>query len=678
MKIEKIIILSIIIFVILNFISPLPLIPELKILPVILFVFFIPGYLTFKLFFNDHRSNILYKLSLIIAISLSIFIITILISYFFKLSYLQLILLISFIDLILIILPGIISYKKIPLIKERSNKDIFTVYILIIIIILTSLIAIYGLAITTDSMAEFPCIREASGQKNIIFTCPFYKNGFEYTLYKYNTLPIIYSLFSKMTGLDVIQVWYFLSILFTFTIIISFCFFIASLFNNYLLEIFSFTIFISFFCLAEGLWIFRTSPYYMIVTNFILLPNALSLFFNYLKERKKRYLLLFILLSISIGAIHLFAIFLPLLAISSYLFINLFFKDKEKIKDAILFLFPIIIFIIILIILKNLAFTPGQLETFKPQFLIKLSKNLSYIYPKYLFSPHYHIKPPFVPKKAIILAFLVLPVLFIYLKKYNWAKFLFSNMIVVPFILLNPIIPKYPDFIGKMVAFEAYKRLSQLLPIIPVLGTFVYFIFNKLRKNQLFYNKKTAYIIIIIIYLITFSYILFQPQKSLFLQFIKQKHKFKFLSPWDLNPVTNPYLPQMTFPDKNMLLAIKFIKKNIKQDSIFAANLNESMQILTFGKYYILAGFEAHIIPMNFVGSSKVQKEREEALKKILFQKGNLNETIHLLNKYTIDYILTNLNTDDKYQLKKFNNNSKYFSLIYNKDKILIYEFNNL
>ncbi len=267
MKIEKIIILSIIIFVILNFISPLPLIPELKILPVILFVFFIPGYLTFKLFFNDHRSNILYKLSLIIAISLSIFIITILISYFFKLSYLQLILLISFIDLILIILPGIISYKKIPLIKERSNKDIFTVYILIIIIILTSLIAIYGLAITTDSMAEFPCIREASGQKNIIFTCPFYKNGFEYTLYKYNTLPIIYSLFSKMTGLDVIQVWYFLSILFTFTIIISFCFFIASLFNNYLLEIFSFTIFISFFCLAEGLWIFRTSPYYMIVTN---------------------------------------------------------------------------------------------------------------------------------------------------------------------------------------------------------------------------------------------------------------------------------------------------------------------------------------------------------------------------------------------------------------------------
>ncbi|MBA7661380.1 hypothetical protein ES703_69396 [subsurface metagenome] len=165
------------------------------------------------------------------------------------------------------------------------------------------------------------------------------------------------------------------------------------------------------------------------------------------------------------------------------------------------------------------------------------------------------------------------------------------------------------------------------------------------------------------------------PKESLFIHFIKQKNKFRFHSLWDLNPVANPCLIEMTFPDNKMLRAIKFIRENIEKDSIFAADLNESMQITAFGKYYILAGIEPHIVPTNLLVSSQIQKEREESLKKILYKKDNLKETIHLLNKYKIDYILLNLNTNQKYQIQKFNKNSKYFTLIFNKDNILIYKY---
>ncbi len=585
MKTANIIIISIIVFILLNMIYPLLLIPELKILPAILFIFFIPGYLILRLFLNNHSSYILHKLSLIITLSISIFSIIIFISYFSKVSYLQLTIIISIIDSILIILSQFTKFKRIPLIKEKPGENKFTVYVLITITIFTSLICIYGPAITTDAMGTFPCLREYSAQKYISNAFPYYKNVFHLTVYKYDTLGTIFVLFSKLTGFDVIQAWYFLSILFTFAIIISFYFFVSTLFDNYLLEIFSFTVFFVFFGIIEGLWIFRTSPYYMVITNFILFPNALSLFLKYLKEKEKRYLLLFILLSVCIGLTHLMAIFLLLVSISSYFLVILFFNEKERIKKTILSLLPIIIFIIILIMLKSSAFEPVYQEKFKPWHVIKLTKNLYYVNPVHLFAPHYHVKPPFVPRKTFMIAFLVLPVLFRYLMKHEWARFLFSNMIVVPFILLNPIIPKFFKFIGTEVTFVAYGRLSQILPIIPVLGTSIYFIINKLRKInkiQLWNNKKMTYIAVIVLYFMAFSYIALNPKKSLFIHFIRQKHTFKFHSLWNLNPVVNPCLPEMTFPDDNMLKAIKFIKKNIKPGSIFAADLNESMQITTF------------------------------------------------------------------------------------------------
>ena len=320
---------------------------------------------------------------------------------------------------------------------------------------------------------------------------------------------MILALLSALSRIDAVKIWIALPVFLAPIILLSFYTFSKTLFGSKRTAIICSILFILFYGLNEGMWVFRTAPYPTIIVNLILAPITMTFVFRYLREGKIAYLFLSSFLGLTVAAVHLFGLIIFLLAISSLCIFHLFFqrKDRKFFRLRIMHIFLMAVLIVgPYLILRWPAIkivNPYYLtKSFsdKPYYVETITQNLYYMNPKLLCSPHYLVSHPFQPRLMYLAAFLLTPFLLVYVKRYDWAVFLFSNMIMPPLITLNPILT---PLLAKRITFILVDRLSYLEPFLLVTGFFLSTIlfraekFLNAKKKNLFANLS-----VIILYLV--------------------------------------------------------------------------------------------------------------------------------------------------------------------------------
>lgn len=640
----------------------------LRLLLASLIFFFTPGYLLSTILLG--RKNLITIIDIIRYFSLSMIILTFLslISYLLQLSYNLLTIL--FLSILLILLFFILFKRRSveKLITLYDKKQIFLsriVYFLGIIFVI--IVGFYKAAFYTDTLDSLGAIRKLYESISIVSQDHFYKDVGACSISGYNTWYLVIAWISKLTKVDPVGVWLFLPIILTPLILLSFYVFAITLFNNNRIALISTLLFILFHGFREEMWIFLTSPDLTLVNNFIFFPIALTFNFKYIRENNKLYLICGVLLGLVIASIHLTGLAILLLSLFSFLIFFLIFKKADRLiitkRISTILLFTIL-FSSIYILLKS-PMTKIVNPFYQNRFnYITITEKLGYIDPTRLCAPHYYVKPPFYPRFIYTLSFLFTPFLLTYIRKKDWSIFLFSNTVIPPLIMLNPILV---PLLTKLTSFFLVDRLSQLLPVFLVLGFFV----DRLFVKFISYIKKPNLYPLLCIFLM--AILLAQPKftKNLFV-FLKTA-KFPSLSNGgEVNFIKRVSMPNYFNNPNSIISSLKFIDKNSKETSVILSDEETSMFVPAYTKHYVVAVNPAH-------ASIRIgdQREREEAVRKVLYIQDNLNETLSILKKYDVRYIVVNTsNTQWKntlVSLNKFRHHHKIFQEIYNDGNIFIF-----
>lgn len=628
-------------------------------------IFFTPGYLLYRPIFTKGEFNVFERLPIYFALSLGIIALFGTFAYIFNFTFKVLagiILTVCF----LFFITGLVRRQQKEDLRtiglNYQNKKIFFLLVIatfLLSIFLTLFAGISGSIIEGDALNFLGFIRKLVENPFIANRDAFYKDIIVDPTYGYNIWHLSVAFVSWLAKLDSVIVWTFLPAILTPVILLSFYLFAKVLFKSEMAALISLILFIFYYGISERMYIFRTSPYNMIVTNFIILPVALTLVFKYLNDNRIKYLIIVCFLSFVISTIHLFGFLLFLLSLFSYYLFHLIFRKNTSerinilkiILVSLIFIYPYLILRLPTIKIINSYYLQDSFPEM-PHLVVWLNEALCYINPNFLAAPHYHTSYPFYPRMFYIVSFYLPPFLLIYAKKNNCALFLLSNILIVPFISLNPVLV---PLLAKVITFTLVVNLSQLMPFLLVLGFISYQILNYLN-NFLFFKKNSFYFLIFILILGLFNPLTIEK----FITICRER--------------TSGFRSYYKNPNSS-LDAIEFIRKNIHKTSVFLCDEQFSLFISAFTKHYVMVTHPGHAS-----AATVDQLEREEGAKKVLHQ-DNIHKTVSILKKYDVKYVVLNLDSGQvnpmSKVLSKFISYPKVFKKIYDRNGIIIFEVIN-
>lgn len=640
-------------------------------------IFFIPGYLLTRLLSDRREFSLWERIPMWFCLSLGILTIPGILAYVFHLTF-QILLLSFIIITVLLFLLNVLKRSK----DQTMENDIFSInaatkntFLLSAVIILMGgfLIIIsrrLGGYLTNDALSYIAFIRKLVENPYISnHTAYYHEIGIDPT-YGYNIWHLALALLSNFSRVDPVQLWISLPIILTLVIILSFYAFVKTLFGNKNIALICSFLFMLYYGANQGMWIFRTSTYNAGVTNFMLFPIALTFIFKYLRKDKIRYLFLSSLLGFTISTIHPYGFMTFLLSLASFYFFHLLFKRGTDggIRLRILYVLLLTILLSASYIILRLptlkVVNPYYLQSsysHKPFYVEMITQNLYYMNPKILCAPQYYIRQPFIPRAIYLFAFILTPLLLIHITKSNKNIFLFSNMIIPPLIMFNPILV---PILSKFGGFATVDRMNQLLPFLLVIGFYLYgmlfgiekFLLQKAfkigQKNLKFYFSPTLCIIVLFI-------TLFYPSLNTeFRNLFKENIRF----PKHLEEVSNRYIS-----------ASQYIHDNITESSVFliGADYRFSLFLCAYTKHYVVATHPGNASPAT---TDIDQSRREETVKDVLDSSVNFEDTMQLLQTYNVEYVVLDSSQIQPKVLSKLESYPEIFNLIFKKNGISIFK----
>lgn len=630
-----------------------------------LMIVFIPGYLLYMAMLKDEKFDIFQKLPIWFCLGIAIVTLPGIAAYIFHFTFQELSI------YIVAIMAFLLLFNILR--KDRSqsgirapfvNKEKEDLFFLSIITILTALVLVVysgllGGSLEGDALNFIAFVRKLVENPLISNRDAYYREIAVDPTYGYNTWHLSIALVSWFARVDPVIVWIFLPSILTPIIFLSFYLFANTLFKSEIVALISLVLFIFYYGINQKMYIFSISPYNIIVTNFLVLPVALTFAFKYLRDNSIKYLAIACFLAFVTAAIHLFGFLLFQLSLFSFYVSYLILGRNVPQRINILRLILISLIIIspyLALRLPTIKITnPYYLQDFfpdRPNLMVWLSKTLCYVNPKFLMAPHYHTQFPFYPRGLYIISFCLTPFLSIYVKKYDYVLFFLSNMLIVLLITQNPILV---PFLAKIITFDLVYRIAQLAPFLLVLGFLSFRLFLCLRKF-LFLKKCSIYFLLLILIL------LLSNLSKIFIDIYKNKENgFNFIFDWK---------------NKNEDI-IEFVHKKIQKTSVFLCDERLSLLIPAFTKHYVMVTHPGHASPATIE-----QSEREEDAKKVLYHQYNIYETISILEKYDVKYVILNSHSVIINQvtqaLSKFEYHPQIFQKIYEKDGIFIFEVTDL
>lgn len=547
--------------------------------------------------------------------------------------------------------------------RESPEKKFLPIFFIILLVTSFILLFYTGAYITADSWGYIASIRKQLLLPSLAISDPYYYlphgNDLPWTTYKIWHFTI--ASIAAMSKIDILQIWNYLPCILVPIGILSFLMFAKTLFRNKNLAYFLTILFILYHGVFKGMLIWRVSAFNSMIVRLIFIPVILTFFFRFLLTSKTKVLVVYLVLSLILLSTHALYFTMLLISVTSFLIFFALFKWKDRSTGKRILLAVALLLLVASPYLYFASKAPPQPRTsFLEQEKVVLSENLYYVKPTMVFSPY----PPLIPKKIDIFnlsSFILFPLLLFYVKKHDWAIFLFSNMLVPASMLLNPIsVP----LLNRAFSILLMARFAQVMPFILVLGFFLYKMLSYLdaRLSQLARRRFSLELkgkLFISLTLAVISIFLIHPHFNIRLAEVIKEDRSTVRYQWER--------------DRELIPVLRYVQENIPGTGAILADEFVSMRIPAFSVHTVFAVWEAY----GYLPSAE-QKRREKDLNEFFDPHTANEETISFLRKYNIEYVLLDLTRLPHLWKLKISRYKPLFREIYNKNNFVLYKVNYL
>ncbi len=566
--------------------------------------------------------------------------------------------------------------------------------IIISFAIFCSLLALWTgpwLSHTADSFMHMAAVRRLINTGRVLNTGVYFPWESPGLVPQTGTWNLALALLSSFSGTDITRIWLYLPALLTPVYILSFYAFASDLFRNCKLAA---LVTVLYFVLHHKLdFRFLSRPNRM---SFAILWIALLFTLRYLETGKKKYLCLASVLGFVLSTVHLFAIELFLLSISSYALFRFLFRLKKGVfsdsdlKRALMVIVVTLVFASPFVIFKlaSTSFTVGPVpaaeirEAYRRGFRhsLSLGEKFFIVDPAMLFRHPLLFKEMQLPDVgargemvlfAYLLMFFLIPAC---LGGKRTETFLFANMAIVPLILFNPLLLHF--IAGKVPDLAVFRLAYEMPPSVLVFGLFLCQWLAGLtrpRDEDLSGTRRRE-----------------KGRKSrLLLVFLTGVSLFCAISSFLGGPVVGGavaiYNPFSTYKYSvkvsregrlvNWEEPFSFIMNEVPKDAVLLSDPVSSYYIAGLTGRFVITVPPMH---QEEIDLRKGPQARQEVMS-VLDQDVDLKTTLSLLRKWDADYIFVDLNAPGVAPLSsesKFGRYSPNFEKIYDKGDVSIYRYN--
>lgn len=638
-------------------------------------IFLLPGYFIWNIFLFDQKFEVIEKIPNYFFLSDAALIPLVIAGYLghFSISLLTNIILafaaiLGMVDIVLTIYRSKIYQKK----KKTSKKEKIQfswIYFLsqiitwkriraILLILMAASLALLsykvGAYFDGDAKVHLSIIR-----KMIVFGTsadnPFFKDFGDLSIFKYSLLHPLYSSVAYLAKVDPLFLWEKMAIFVCPIIIFAGYFFARCLFGNRN---------IAFICVAVLFYLIGFADLLTSGTikdiNLIMYPSGIALmilvpvflgwFFIYVDKKERKIWFLLAAGGYVLLLTHMYYFFLTTLALTAFLILFFIVKRKGDEKFArvwqgflvvALSALPYVIYQIIFNL--NLA----DLASYHHQISISRGHAIPIWNKWYIIRPRLFLLTTFrtVRTYFTLLSIALVPILFIWFRKKVWAIFLISTILLVPLICLNPLAVM---FFEKLIGLPKVVRIYQIAPVYCVIGFFIFWFISFLKPMSGILKFKVASGILLVIITVASS--------ASITTLIKNVRK----------------ISQINQPSKQQVFQSNLVREyfeNISPGSVILVDGFDGMKVTAMFPDYIVSTDKKH---GSALMGSKVVLERRQIQTKILDPKTSITDSVRLLERNRIRYIITR----NQVAAEKFKN-SKYFHEEITGRKFFLFKFNS-
>ncbi len=504
------------------------------------------------------------------------------------------------------------------------KKNVFRIAAVVLCGITVLTVFMFKPDITADVLISSAEIRGLA-EDAVIRTNTAYSGLNNFPGYNYNIHDLILGSITVLGKMDAMQVILIFPAVMSILIFISAFLFTRSITGSTSASYLSVIILAILPGSMEFMHCFRTSFFHLIVTGFVIIPTGYSFLVRYLKDGALSHLLISAITALTAAAIHPFGF---ISYVSGLLFFMLWFALKPRQNRQILKKMSVIVLLCCLAASPHIALQLKDFELnnvteagFSPWRTISLSKNLFIINPEVIFAPHYHVKPPFYPRYAIVLIYLAGLAVLLYVYREDWAIYLAALCFTPLLIVLNPLI--YP-LAGKIMSFQLLRRFTQIPPLHIVAGILIWL---AIRKRSPFVKTTTAFLLCFLFVLTLYP---------AFTSEAKNRNWNFELSEYNLNFRKNPYLPEIMNNPETKMDIVKILRQ-YDSSGVVACDYDMGLFVVAFTSHKLVS-----VHPQYVSLAVKDETERKKALNSIL-NSADKNETIKAISKYEVDFIVLDI-----------------------------------
>lgn len=607
---------------------------------------FLPGSIIFSWLFGSQKFELAEKIFLTFVFSLIFNFFPVIASYIFELSVVDLIYLLGFLYLILILIDLVRLQDGQKKIKLEFRLDLKMILVFLIGFVFMAVSFKLGSYIGSDARAHMAIIRKNIFDPFINSNSTHYIDGGVYWVYAYSIWHPLLAVMAKLSSPTVIDFWQrfnFVLAPLPFLAIYSLC---KRLFLNRYVAFASVVIlalaFVLNFVGRPHIADFRLLPMPLGISLYILLPAMFYFSFAYLREKRFLWLVLIGLLALVITSIHVYYLILFFLASGAF-FIGLLIARKNVQAKSVFYIFLAIGIIaggfLIFRYLQVNVNDPEQLrlKEYFQENLIRINSALYIVHPRVLFMRIGQSGLNWLP----ILAYALLPFIFIWRRNKLWAIFIISVMLIVPLIIFNPYLAVK---LSESISPSKVWRMYQVVPTVPVLA-YGFFAFYKFISDRSKIEGKKIFNALLILLILSFAF----WGKSF-------AHNYK-VQPSDKKVKEAEMRSDI----------VDILNNKIPQDSVILSDRLTSYFIPVFSSQFVVTDGPG----LSVAGQLARQEKGEDLLQNMLASRLEKK----FLQDNQIGYILFRTDRLDKKYLRILMN-KKTYHLIYQKSPYYIFEVN--
>ena len=467
------------------------------------------------------------------------------------------------------------------------------------------------------------------------------------------TWHLVLALLGVFSGVDFTWIWFYLPTILVLVLILAFYSFTAGLFRDQSQAV---LVTILYFLLEYNLDFRMIGQPNRI--GFALLWTALLFFVRYLDTAKARFLGLTSLLGLVLATLHFTVFEFLLVFIGAYALFYTFFSVGKGITPELsrawtmafiplLFSLPIVLYKVSA--RSSLLHLSGGLSPFRET--MEIGHGLYILDPGLLF-------PGLISVQTLSFILLLLLILACW-KRDRASIFLFSNMLIVPLTMFNPIVVTLLQ--GRTTEL-LLTRLPLMLPYPLVVG-FVFYRWGTISLTDRWTLRRALEISLRAFIFCVSLYILVSQISGNLIQLYSPSSDYRY----NMSVSRSSWL--LTWEDP-----YKFICDNIPHGAVVATDPVSSYYIGGLTGRFVIALPRTHTPP----GIPDLMQRAEGSLD-ILDQNADLKTTVSLLRKWNADYIFVDSNAPGVASLSPRNKFGLYppnFEKIYDKGDVSIYRYN--